>query len=85
MFLTILFYFSSDSNAPPKANAGGDQTVVLPVGVLVLNGSQSQDDLGIAKWQWTREPTSLALGTVIAGTDTTPTLMVRYIVVFVLF
>ncbi|XP_075210094.1 dyslexia-associated protein KIAA0319-like protein [Lycorma delicatula] len=71
---------TQNSNAPPKANAGGDQTVVLPVGVLVLNGSQSKDDLGIAKWQWTREPTSLALGTVIAGTDTTPTLMLTNVI-----
>lgn len=71
---------TQNSNAPPKANAGGDQTVILPVGVLILNGSQSQDDLGIAKWLWTREPTSLALGTVIAGTDVTPTLMLTNVI-----
>lgn len=67
---------SADSNSPPKANAGGDHTVELPVDVLVLNGSQSWDDLAIAKWLWTREPTSLAIGSIIAGTDTSPVLMV---------
>ncbi|XP_039275783.1 dyslexia-associated protein KIAA0319-like [Nilaparvata lugens] len=71
---------TQNSNAAPKANAGGDQQVVLPVGVLLLNGSQSTDDLGIAKWQWTREPTSLALGQVIAGTDASPTLMLTNVV-----
>lgn len=69
-------FFCLDSNSPPKANAGGDHIVELPVDVLVLNGSQSRDDLAIAKWLWTREPTSLAIGSIIAGTDTSPVLMV---------
>lgn len=80
-FFSTSFYnsftdLSADSNSPPKANAGGDHTVELPVDVLVLNGSQSWDDLAIAKWLWTREPTSLAIGSIIAGTDTSPVLMV---------
>lgn len=81
IFFSTSFYnsftdLSADSNSPPKANAGGDHTVELPVDVLVLNGSQSWDDLAIAKWLWTREPTSLAIGSIIAGTDTSPVLMV---------
>lgn len=71
---------TQNSNAPPKANAGGDQVVALPVDVLVLNGSKSNDDLGIAKWQWTREPTGLAMGTIIGGTDTSPVLMLTNVV-----
>lgn len=71
---------TQNKNAPPKANAGGDQTYIMPLGVLIVNGSQSSDDLGIAKWQWTREPSSLALGTIIEQTDTTPVLMVTNVV-----
>ncbi|XP_054266272.1 dyslexia-associated protein KIAA0319-like [Macrosteles quadrilineatus] len=77
---TVGVTVTQNSNSPPKANAGGDHTVELPVDVLVLNGSQSRDDLAIAKWLWTREPTSLAIGTIIAGTDTSPTLMLTNVV-----
>lgn len=65
-----------EKNTPPVANAGGDQTVTLPTNVLVLNGSQSRDDLGIVRYSWTREPSSLALGTIIDGSDSKPALMV---------
>jgi len=42
----------------------------------VLNGSRSSDDLGIVKWEWIRESSSLALGQVIANSDHSPVLMV---------
>lgn len=66
----------SDQNAPPKANAGGDQTVILPASVIMLNGSQSSDDLGIVRWKWTREPDSLAIGRVLGSSDISSVLMV---------
>ncbi|XP_041775051.1 dyslexia-associated protein KIAA0319-like protein [Anopheles merus] len=69
-----------EKNTPPVANAGGDQTVTLPTNVLVLNGSQSRDDLGIVRYSWTREPSSLALGTIIDGSDSKPALMLTNIV-----
>lgn len=72
----MLHSFLADQNTPPKANAGGDQTVVLPASVIILNGSQSSDDLGIVSWKWTREPNSLAIGRVLGSSDITPTLMV---------
>lgn len=71
---------TQNKNAPPKANAGGDQTLIMPVAVLILNGSESSDDLGIAKWQWTRESSSLALGKIIDNSDTTPVLMVTNVI-----
>ncbi|XP_046672633.1 dyslexia-associated protein KIAA0319 [Homalodisca vitripennis] len=77
---TVSVTVTQNSNSPPKANAGGDHTVELPVDVLVLNGTQSRDDLAIAKWLWTREPTSLAIGSIIAGTDTSPVLMLTNVV-----
>ncbi|BES87636.1 PKD [Nesidiocoris tenuis] len=71
---------TQNKNEKPKANAGGDQTYSMPLGVLVVNGSSSSDDLGIAKWQWTREPTSLAIGNIIGQSDTSPVLMVANVV-----
>lgn len=76
MSFASCFIFSCRSEYTTKANAGGDQTVVLPASVIVLNGSQSSDDLGIVSWKWTREPNSLAIGRVLGSPDTTPTLMV---------
>jgi len=77
---TVSITVNQNKNTPPKANAGKDQIVDLPIGVLIMNGSESSDDLGIAKWQWTRELTSLAMGTIIDQSDTSPVLMVTNVV-----
>lgn len=71
-----LFFFFSGENEKPKANAGGDQSVSLPLKWVILNGSSSTDDQGIQSWLWTREPESLAAGAIIANSDRTSTLMV---------
>lgn len=76
------YLFVADKNAAPKANAGGDQTVVLPVSVVAINGSQSLDDLRVAKWQWERQPTGLAAGNVVGDTHTQPVLLVITLHVF---
>lgn len=54
--------------------------VILPVSVVVLNGSLSSDDLGIVKWLWTREGSSIALGRVIGDSDKSPILMLEDVV-----
>ena len=51
------------------ANAGGDLDVTLPVSVIQINGSKSSDDLRIARWKWTRDPKSLAAGTMVGTSD----------------
>jgi len=66
-----------DKNAPPKANAGGDQVVTAPISALIINGSQSSDDLRIGQWLWTRDQSSLAIGTIVRDTDKSPVLMVN--------
>ncbi|KAK3919328.1 Dyslexia-associated protein KIAA0319-like protein [Frankliniella fusca] len=76
VFVTV----TQNKNAPPKANAGGDQTVILPISVVTLNGSHSSDDLGIVSWKWTREPDSLAIGRVLGNSDSTPILMLTDVV-----
>ncbi|GFX42292.1 dyslexia-associated protein KIAA0319-like protein [Trichonephila clavipes] len=61
-------------NIAPRANAGGDKTIYLPCDVIIMNGSLSSDDVGIVKFQWTRDPASLAAGSVIENSDQTATL-----------
>lgn len=60
---------TQNSNAPPKADAGGDRTVFLPVDVVSLNGSRSTDDVEIVSWRWTRDPSSLAAGHVLENSS----------------
>ncbi|XP_012263450.2 dyslexia-associated protein KIAA0319-like protein [Athalia rosae] len=77
---TITVTVTQNKNAAPKANAGGDQVVVEPINIIVINGSLSTDDLRIKQWLWTRDPTSLAIGTVLEGTDQSPILMLSDVV-----
>lgn len=58
------------------AHAGGDQSITLPQNAIYLNGSQSSDDLGIVHYEWTRDDTSLAIGTIVGKTDHEPVLIV---------
>lgn len=41
-----------------------------------MNGSKSSDDLGIAKYEWVRDGTSLAIGSILGNTDHEPVLIV---------
>uniref|UniRef100_A0A1A9WUV5 MANSC domain-containing protein n=1 Tax=Glossina brevipalpis TaxID=37001 RepID=A0A1A9WUV5_9MUSC len=58
-----------EKNSPPVANAGGDQSVTLPLSAIYLNGSSSYDDLDIVKYQWTREDSSLAAGQIVGNSN----------------
>uniref|UniRef100_A0A8D8HIY1 Dyslexia-associated protein KIAA0319-like protein n=1 Tax=Culex pipiens TaxID=7175 RepID=A0A8D8HIY1_CULPI len=69
-----------ERNTAPVANAGGDQSVTLPTNAIVLNGTRSYDDLGIANFSWTREPGSLAVGSIVDNTDKRPVLILTNIV-----
>ena len=69
-----------NENLTPKANAGGDFSVILPVSVVIINGSSSTDDVGITKWVWERDPTSLAAGKVINNSNSTSVLMLTDVV-----
>ncbi|CAN8000142.1 unnamed protein product, partial [Ixodes hexagonus] len=65
---------TQNTNAPPKADAGGDRTVFLPTDVVSLNGSRSSDDVEIVSWLWTRDPSSLAAGRVLENSSSTAVL-----------
>ncbi|KAL5280452.1 KIAA0319L family protein [Megaselia abdita] len=58
-----------EKNLAPTANAGGDQTITLPVKAIYLNGTKSTDDLKIVNYTWTREGTSLATGVIVGDSD----------------
>ncbi|XP_070161283.1 dyslexia-associated protein KIAA0319 [Polyergus mexicanus] len=77
---TVNVKVTQNKNAPPKANAGGDQVVTAPITALIINGSQSSDDLRIGQWLWTRDQSSLAIGTIIQDTDKSPVLMLTDVV-----
>lgn len=51
--------------------------MVLPTTSIYVNGSRSSDDLGIVKYEWTRDGASLAFGNVVGNTDHEPVLIVR--------
>ena len=69
-----------NENVPPKANAGGDFSVTLPLSVLVINGSESTDDVGVTKWVWERDSTSLAAGKIINNSNGSSVLMLTDVV-----
>ncbi|CAF4879290.1 unnamed protein product [Pieris macdunnoughi] len=70
---------TQNKNSPPKADAGGDQVLNLPLPVLILNGSKSSDDFRIVSWKWTRLSSGLAAGTVILDSDKESVLMLTNI------
>ncbi|CAK1586989.1 unnamed protein product [Parnassius mnemosyne] len=78
-FDNVTVTVTQNKNSPPKADAGGDQVLTLPLSVLILNGSKSHDDFRIISWKWTRAGSGLAAGTVILGSDTQPVLMLTNI------
>lgn len=53
---------------PPDANAGSDQTIVLPTNTVTLTGTGSDPDGGVVTYQWAQEsgPSTAAL----VGADT---------------
>jgi len=44
-----------DTDYKPKANAGEDKIINLPLNEVMLNGNMSSDDHGIKTWEWTKE------------------------------
>ncbi|XP_055375563.1 dyslexia-associated protein KIAA0319-like protein isoform X2 [Condylostylus longicornis] len=76
VFVTVV----QEKNAAPKADAGGNQTLRLPINTIYLNGSKSSDDLKITKYLWTRDDNSLIAGKIIGTTDHEPILMLTNIV-----
>jgi PKD repeat protein len=75
----ILFYLA-DVNQKPKADAGGNFEVELPINAVIVNGSKSKDDWAIVKWKWTRDDKSLAVGKVAEKSDESPILILTDVI-----
>lgn len=71
-------WFQIEKNAPPVAHAGGDLSITLPTNAIYMNGSQSSDDLGIVKYEWIRDGTSLAIGSIVGNTAHEAVLIVSF-------
>ncbi|CAE1251480.1 Dyslexia-associated protein KIAA0319-like protein,Dyslexia-associated protein KIAA0319 [Acanthosepion pharaonis] len=61
---TLKITVKQNENKPPVADAGGDKVIILPQNMVSVDGSRSKDDHKIVRYQWTREPDSLAAGDV---------------------
>ncbi|CAG5134556.1 unnamed protein product, partial [Candidula unifasciata] len=66
---SLVISVKKDVNLRPKANAGGNKVVQVPVTLVTLDGSKSYDDRGITKYLWQRDSKSLAAGTVVNNSD----------------
>ena len=64
---TVVITVKQDSNIAPVSNPGDNVSIKLPVNHVILDGSNSTDDLAVERWTWTRDSDSLAAGTVVGG------------------
>lgn len=71
-------FLKTEINEPPKANAGKDVTLTLPLSLVELDGSRSKDDVEIKEWSWERQSDSLAAGIILGNSDKSPILKVSY-------
>lgn len=70
---------NDEKDYPPVARAGNDVVIVLPVDHVTLYGNGSTDDKGIVSYEWSKTPSSPAVGD-MQGTSS-PTLKVSNMVV----
>ena len=52
-------FLHTETDYPPKANAGSDVIMHLPQKSVVLCGNASTDDKGIASYEWIKKSDSL--------------------------
>ncbi|XP_032240196.2 dyslexia-associated protein KIAA0319-like protein isoform X3 [Nematostella vectensis] len=59
---TAVVTVNDEKDYPPVARAGNDVVLTLPVNHVVLYGNSSTDDKGIASYEWSKTPSSPAVG-----------------------
>ena len=64
----VLIKNGNVTNMPPKANAGPDQTIVLPVDSVSLSGTATDSDGTVAKYIWTKISGPIEY-TIVAGSS----------------
>jgi len=60
--LSLLRCSVTDDDQVPVADAGGEQVVVLPAPLVMIDGSKSTDDRKIVSYSWSRDRSSPAAG-----------------------
>ena len=50
--LYCIFFLDSETDYPPKADAGSDVVIHLPQDSVILYGNSSTDDKGIKSYEW---------------------------------
>ncbi|KAK3699559.1 hypothetical protein QZH41_003933 [Actinostola sp. cb2023] len=53
---------NDEKDYPPVARAGNDVVLTLPVNHVTLNGNSSTDNKGIVSYEWSKAPSSPAVG-----------------------
>ena len=48
----VFFVLDSETDYPPKADAGSDVVIHLPQDSVILYGNSSTDDKGIKSYEW---------------------------------
>ena len=48
----VFFFLDSETDYPPKADAGSDVVIHLPQDSVILYGNSSTDDKGIKSYEW---------------------------------
>ena len=68
-YCIILFCYVIETDYPPKANAGSDIVIHLPVNYVTLYGNSSTDDKKIVSYEWTKS----------SGDELTANMQVNYL------
>lgn len=71
---TVNVTITQSRNAPPVALISPDQTITCPCDLVEIDGSESYDDIDIVEYRWSREPDSLAAGTIVNASHLQPIL-----------
>lgn len=51
---STIFLLFSETDYPPKANAGSDVILYMPKNSVILYGNQSTDDKAIVSYEWSK-------------------------------
>lgn len=52
LVFTLIFFFLSELDEPPRSDAGMDVVIQLPTDWAILDGRDSMDDHGVVRYEW---------------------------------
>lgn len=79
--IDVIVIVYAQNGRPPKIQLTLETpNVNILSNLIILNGSQTTADYGIAKWQWLKSPSSPALGSFINNSDVLPVAFVTNLI-----